>query len=242
LGLRKDNDYISCISWHLRVRCSATMAARPPPARPHIGISPSFHSPHSADWAEDDAWDSTSDSESPRQSTINNSWMQSSSRPPSSATNPKPVPKPSVSSSTLAFSYTHINAPSPSSYPPKPEQPVQQKSGWTIVRKSTEIRVSAEEKEEAKVEEGVDDADDESEMVVGELEQEGTVESTVKPSQDQVFIRDDVDEILNGSLLSLPWFLIQKPIHVQIHFMVYDIDRSNGATSLLDEINPQTFL
>jgi hypothetical protein len=77
---------------------------------------------------------------------------------------------------------------------------VQQKSGWTIVRKSTEIRVSAEEKEEAKVEEGVDDADDESEMVVGELEQEGTVESTVKPSQDQVFIRDDVDEILNDPL------------------------------------------
>jgi hypothetical protein len=181
------------------------MAARPPPARPHIGISPSFHSPQSADWAEDDAWDSASDSESPRQSTITTSWMQSSlssSRPPSATTHPKPVPRTPVSSSTLAFSYTHINAPSPSSYPPKHEQPAHQKSGWTIVRRSTEIRASAEEKERDKADEGVDDGDDESEMVVGELDPEINEEPmlSAKLDRDQFSIRDDVDEIVNDPL------------------------------------------
>ena len=212
------------------------MTARPPPARPHIGISPSFHSPRSPDWAEDDAWDSASDSESPRQSTITNSWMQSSlasSRPSLAATNPKPVPRPSISSSTLAFSYTHINAPSPSSYPPKPEQTVHQKSGWTIVRKSTEVGVSAEEKEEVKIEEGVDDADDESEMVVGELEQEVTVESTLpaKPNLEQVSIRDNVDEIVNGLLFKLiRYFLLIRsrldPLHGVRHRSLKRTDKS----------------
>jgi hypothetical protein len=49
----------------------------------------------------------------------------------------------------------------------------------------------------------LDDGDDESEMIVGELDPETTAESTlsVKPNLDQVFIRDDVDKIVNGLLL-----------------------------------------
>lgn len=179
--------------------CSATMAARPPPARPHIGINPSFHHHTTAEWGEDDAWDSASDSESPRQSTISNAWLPS--RSVSVATKPKSVPKPAESSSTLALSYTHLNAPSPSSYPPRSEQVQQQKSGWTIVRKSTDTRVSKDEKKEGvKDDEATGDADEESEMVVGELEPDIPAEPlpSKKPSVELDNIRDDVDEIVNG--------------------------------------------
>ena len=43
------------------------MTARPPPARPHIGLNPTTKFSSYAvnnDWGEDDAWDSASDSES----------------------------------------------------------------------------------------------------------------------------------------------------------------------------------
>jgi hypothetical protein len=116
-------------------------------------------------------------------------------------TSPKPVPRPSESSSTLAFSYTHLNAPSPSSYPPRPERVQPQKSGWTIVRKSTDNRESAEGKEDDKEDEGTRDADDEGEMVVGELETEIAAEPlpSIKLSLEVGTIRDDVDEIVNGT-------------------------------------------
>lgn len=184
------------------------MAARPPPARPHIGIHPSFNSKGSAEWGEDDAWDSASDSESPRQSTISNSWMHSqapASRPPSTTTSPKPVPRPSASSSNLAFSYTHLNAPNPSSYPPRPEPDQSQKSGWTIVRKSADVRDSADGKEEVKEEEVAGDVDEEVEIIVGELEPELTAEPTpsVKPKLEQGTIRDDVDDIVNGEYITI---------------------------------------
>jgi hypothetical protein len=99
------------------------MAARPPPARPHIsGVNPSHLSFSIAEWGEDDAWDSASDDDAPQKS----SW-----RPPTSADKPsapKPVPprprlahdSASDASSVLAFSYTDVTAPSPSSYPPAP--------------------------------------------------------------------------------------------------------------------------
>ena len=177
-----------------------TMAARPPPARPHIGLNPSFNSRVSTDWGEDDAWDSASDSESPRQSTIiTNSWASSRT---SSTTSPKPVPQPTASSSNLAFSYTHLNAPSPSSYPPRPEAVQSQKSGWTIVRKSSEIRSSIEDKGDVKEYQGVaGELDEEGEMIVGELEPEEIAESTpsIKPRLESGMIREDVDEIVNGA-------------------------------------------
>ncbi|KIM83396.1 hypothetical protein PILCRDRAFT_442135 [Piloderma croceum F 1598] len=177
------------------------MAARPPPARPHIGLNPSFHHQTTAEWGEDDAWDSASDSESPRQSIIANPWLPPS-RLASTATSPKPVPRSSASSSTLASSYTHLNAPNPSSYPPRVEQVQQaQGNGWTIVRKSTDTRASTEEIKE----EDHDDGDYESEMVVGELEPDVAAEPlpSKKPSLELGIIRDDVDEIVNGPYLNI---------------------------------------
>ena len=174
------------------------MAARPPPARPHIGINPSFHHT-TAEWGEDDAWDSTSDSESPRQSTISTSWL-ASSRSASVTTSPKSVPKAAASSSTLALSYTHLSAPSPSSYPPRAEEVKPQKSGWTIVRKSTDIRERTEEKEAEKEDDGTGDVDEEAEMVVGELDPEIAAQPLphIKPSLRIGTIRDDVDDIVHG--------------------------------------------
>lgn len=184
------------------------MAARPPPARPHIGLNPSFQNQHSGEWGEDDAWDSGSDSESPRQSTIASSWLPTSRAPSVSATSPKPVPKspsrPSASSSTLGFSYTHVNAPSPSSYPPRVEQSQEppQKGGWTIVRKSTDGHKSVEEKEDSKVEGAADDPLVED-MVVGSFEPEVVVEPPAKPKVERGSIREDVDDIVTGEYFAM---------------------------------------
>lgn len=115
---------------------TATMAARPPPARPHIGLNPSnqFSSYSVTEWAEDDAWDSGSDGESPSSS----AWPRPTvtTARPSSSTSPRPVPRPirNNSSTTLAFSYTHVHA--PSSYPPKTDQ--SSRADWTIVSKNSE--------------------------------------------------------------------------------------------------------
>src|ERR1700733_9449426 len=143
------------------------MKARSPPARPHIGIFPSskFGVPPSGEWGEDDAWDSASDSESPRQSSISRSWNHPS--PPTSTTAPKPVPRPAnkSSSSTLAFSYTHVTAPNPSSYP-REETLSAPKTGWTLIKKAEEkVRVDAADSMESgsfvvdDSEEGPGDAD-----------------------------------------------------------------------------------
>jgi len=193
------------------------MTARPPPARPHIGIHPSNHfvSRSTADWGEDDAWDSTSDSESPRQ-TLSNSW----NRPPTSSsttTAPKPVPKPANnSSSTLAFSYTHLNAPDPSSYPPRTEvrdSAQAPKNGWTIVRKSHDRRRSQSieglEQPKQDSDHGQGDVDVEGDMILGDLDSEAPPDETLptsalpphlKPKKDLGSIKNDVDEIVNGTI------------------------------------------
>lgn len=180
------------------------MVARPPPARPHIGINPShkFSSYVIPDWAEDDAWDSGSDSESPS----NPSWKRSSSfskqgSPSSSSTAPKPVPKPILnnSSSTLAFSYTHVSH--PSSYASKAEVQAPQ-NGWTIVRKSTERRPSLDRRHSEKAKDGVVYEDVEGEMVVGDLEPELTDPAAIshsRPRQDLRSVREDAEEIVNGT-------------------------------------------
>jgi len=178
------------------------MTARPPPTRPHIGLNPShrFSSYAVPDWAEDDAWDSGSDSESP----TNPSWNRTSSRRGSStATAPKPVPRPKLntSSSTLAFSYTHVNHPSPSSYPTKQEIPPP-KNGWTIVRKSSDQRTSVDGRETDRADEGGAYDDVEGDMVVGDLEPELVPPATIphtKPRQDQGSVRDDAQEIVDGT-------------------------------------------
>jgi hypothetical protein len=137
------------------------MAARPPPTRPHINLNPPSHFSYSTtEWGEDDAWDSTSDSESV--SNTQSVWGRSLNEPghprPSGVTTtststststsaPKPVPVPrksqNSSSSTLAFSYTHVSAPSPTGSSPYPHHadsipPTTMKNGWTIVQKAGE--------------------------------------------------------------------------------------------------------
>lgn len=110
------------------------MSARPPPARPHIGLSSHLSSFGSSDWVEDDAWDSASDSESPHP---NKSWNpnRQQSSPPKNVPG-QVVRSSSSSSSNLASSYTHINPPNPSSYPPKLDIPFLNKGGWTLVKTS----------------------------------------------------------------------------------------------------------
>ncbi|KAF8973063.1 rab-GTPase-TBC domain-containing protein [Flammula alnicola] len=153
------------------------MNPRSPPARPHIGIHLS-HFSSTAEWGEDDAWDSTSDSESPRQSTLTTSWNRPSTS--SSITVPKTVPRASTnsSSSTLAFSYTHLQA--PSSYPPKSELPSTEtpKNGWTIVRTSHSRQGSQSRLDNRYEQKDVDfegdsgDVDVEGDMILGDLEPE----------------------------------------------------------------------
>ena len=189
---------------------------RSPPTRPHIGIHLyHFSTKTTNEWGEDDAWDSTSDSESPRQSTLTSSWNHSSI---SSA--PKKVPRtPSPSSSNLAFSYTHVNAPNPSSYPPKPDlvAPQPPKSGWTIVRTSHNKKDSEgniNQRTDTGFEQDGDsrDVDVEGDMILGDLEAEmsaadtgasrTSLTSNSKPSHNnERAIRQDISDIVNGIYL-----------------------------------------
>ncbi|KAF9529240.1 rab-GTPase-TBC domain-containing protein [Crepidotus variabilis] len=196
------------------------MNPRSPPARPHIGLHFSSFGA-SSDWAEDDAWDSTSDSESPRQSTmVHSTWGKPGS---SNMTAPKNVPKKPASnssSSTLAFSYTHVQAPDPGSYPPRGETLVADpsKNGWTIVRTSNSRRNSDTRhgqdpiREEPRLDPDVStgDIDVEGDMILGDLEPDvaivesrqrgASVTSKHKSTQSTSKIRLDVDAIVTDPL------------------------------------------
>ncbi|OAX37409.1 RabGAP/TBC [Rhizopogon vinicolor AM-OR11-026] len=175
------------------------MAAKPPPARPHIGLHSSFNTRANADWGEDDVWDSGSDSESPRQSTI--SWRSTASpfrHQPSPVTAPKPVPRASSnsSSSNLSFSYTHLNA--PSSYPSHSDTNLPAKGGWTMVRKSSTLQDTPG----GKISKEIDpsgDADVDSDVVVGDFEHEmeQTTSAGTKTKPDQGSIKPDAIELVN---------------------------------------------
>ncbi|KAG1799746.1 rab-GTPase-TBC domain-containing protein [Suillus plorans] len=185
------------------------MAAKPPPARPHIGLHSSFNARSNADWGEDDVWDSGSDSESPRQSTISNSWRlppspSSYRRQSSPITAPKPVPRPpsNSSSSNVSFSYTHLSAPSPGSYPSNAADTTQPaKGGWTMVRKSG----TSQDALCVKLPKDIDpngDVDVDSDMVVGDFEpeMEQAAGTSIKVKPDQGSIKSDVIEIMNDPL------------------------------------------
>ncbi|KAJ8487568.1 hypothetical protein ONZ45_g14292 [Pleurotus djamor] len=191
------------------------MAARPPPARPHIGINPqhSFSGANSTnEWAEDDAWDSTSDSESPRQSTYSYNRGQGST--------PKPVPRPAhnTSSSTLAFSYTHISPPNASSYPPRnglPEEAKESslpdaKSGWTIIRTShdrnnekTAVDEVPPRKDDA---DPRGDGDIEGDLILGDLDADSVPDLAAvevlhnKSRLNKGSMRSDIEEIFRGTV------------------------------------------
>ncbi|KAL4073913.1 rab-GTPase-TBC domain-containing protein [Scleroderma citrinum] len=176
------------------------MTARPPPARPHIGLHSSFTAKVNADWGEDDVWDSASDSESPRQSTIAHLWKPNttqSKQQPSPATPPRPVPRASrnSSSSTLALSYTHVSVPSPSSYP-KMESPGQSSKGWTMVRKPS-ISQSSTNKLQVNSDDVHEDADLDVDMVVGDFEPEIGPVVGFKARPPQGLVRSDAEEVVN---------------------------------------------
>lgn len=199
------------------------MAARPPPARPHIGLNPTnqFSSYSVTEWAEDDAWDSGSDEESPSSS----GWTRptSTNSRQASSTAPKPVPRPGLnnSSSTLAFSYTHVHA--PSSYPPKTDQP--SKAGWTIVSKATERQSPDIQGTEILSGESLyedPDGDAEGDMVVGHFEPEVTEKlsstSNHRSRQDQAVVREDAQDIVDG-VWCYPVFVKQASVYMQIRYI-----------------------
>lgn len=176
------------------------MTARPPPARPHIALHSSFNTKGTADWGEDDVWDSASDAESPRQSTITHSWRpppkQQPSQPP---TAPRPVPKKSrnSSSSTLALSYTHVSVPSPSSYP-KMESPGQSSKEWTMVRKPSIPQNSTDGKLQVNSTDVHEDADLDADMVIGDFEPEIGPAAGPKARPPQGSVKSDAEEVVNG--------------------------------------------
>ena len=186
------------------------MSARPPPARPHIGLNPSsrFGSYSISDWGEDDAWDSGSDEES---SNAASAWKQSSGRPAASSA-PRPVPKPKSnrSSSTIASSYTHVDAPSPSSYPPRTEDihpPTKQ--GWTIVRTSGKPQAGVERHESGEGHRGTHaDPEVEGDLIIGDMDSEDVSSSVehhphTKTKFGQGSVRGDVEEIVKGTAHAL---------------------------------------
>ncbi|KAG6813372.1 hypothetical protein H0H92_011638 [Tricholoma furcatifolium] len=181
------------------------MTARSPPARPHIGINPSTHfaSRGADNWGEDDAWDSGSDSESPRQSSLTSSWNHRSQ------TAPRPVPKANSnsSSSTLAFSYTHVSAPNPSSYR-ESTAATEPKGGWTMVKTSSSQQQGGNDagggEDSFDQLESQGDADVEGDMILGDLEadvpQVPTSSPHTKVKQGQGLVREDVDDIVHDPL------------------------------------------
>lgn len=136
-------------------------AARPPPARPHVGLNikaANFAAQNNTEWGDDDAWDSASDQESPS---------------PPQKSQPRPVPvRAERKSSTSSISYSFIQAPSPSSYPPK--QPVhvperaRTSSGWTVIDSELEPKHTDDSTPPKP------DFEADAELVVGDLEQEAS--------------------------------------------------------------------
>lgn len=182
---------------------------RPPPTRPHIGFSASsrFSSYSSAavEWADEDAWDSGSDSESAapkplysrKSSSIDNAVVQQATATPA-----RPVPnrKRTPSTSSLAFSYTHVNAPSPSSYSPQADPPIQTspKASWTMVSKPSDAAIIKEDEKTPTDKRRVSEEFDVDEIVLGSMDLEA---STSKPSRGSVErdnIRPDVSETVHG--------------------------------------------
>ena len=191
------------------------MSARPPPARPHIGLNPRISSfGTSSEWVEEDAWDSASDSESPQ---LNKSWNTSRQQ----STAPKNVPgkiarSSSSSSSNLASSYTHINAPNPSSYPSKLDLPPPPKGGgWTLVKTSddTDQKSPLRDLKDSDIDHDTLAASTTSEvaeeLVVGDFDDPDVLQGqSLRAKESQSTVRDQVDEIVAG----LPGNRVSNPV------------------------------
>lgn len=124
-----------------------------------------------------------------------------------------PKPKSNRSTSTIASSYTHVDAPSPSSYPPRTDDiqpPPTRQAGWTIVRTSSKGRTSVDRLNAGdKTSEAHADPEVEGDLILGDLDPEEpavehstTMVPTAKPKlgQGSDSIREDIDEIVKGTL------------------------------------------
>ncbi|KAF8629856.1 hypothetical protein AX15_003218 [Amanita polypyramis BW_CC] len=134
----------------------------------------------SLDWAEDDAWDSASDPDSPRHSTLANLW-----------------------------GYTHINRPPPS-YPDNPLAlkngwTIVRKSHTERRSKSVDRHNVSKT---THFEESSHDADVDGDMVLGESDIESAfpdqgptpVSTHIKPKLDNGYIREDADDVVKDPL------------------------------------------
>ena len=198
---KKRGGSFGCATLNTRHR----MSARPPPARPHIGLNPHLSSfGTSSEWGEDDAWDSASDSESPHP---NKSWNPTIQQ----LSTPKNVPgnmarSSSSSSSNLASSYTHIHPPNPSSYPPKPDIPPPNKGGWTLVKTSGDSDQTSLPKDlkDSEIDHDTLVASTTSEvadeLVVGDFDDPVLLHRpSLKVKESRSSVRKQVDEIVAGA-------------------------------------------
>jgi len=194
-------DFPRCV----RVNTIGRMSARPPPARPHIGLNPHLSTfGTSSEWVEDDAWDSASDSESHHP---NKPWNASRQQ----STAPKNVPgklarSSSSSSSNLASSYTHIHAPDPGSYPPNSDLPPLNKGGWTLVKTSgdKDQKSSLKDLKDSDIDQDTLAASTTSEvadeLVVGDFDDSVVVHGApLRAKESRSSIRTQVDEIVAGA-------------------------------------------
>lgn len=134
---------------------STSQVTRPSQA---IGMSTASRFSYSSiDWAEDDAWDSASDSESPahRPKNTSNHSVGKMGLEATVSSPPRAIPtgtgkqnQSQSPSSSLNFSYTHVNAPSPGSYSKMGESIHNHKTSWTIVSKSSENRTTGPSRSE----------------------------------------------------------------------------------------------
>ncbi|KAI6021436.1 rab-GTPase-TBC domain-containing protein [Pisolithus microcarpus] len=145
------------------------MAARPPPARPHVGLHSSFNNARaSMEWA-----------------TAPSAKQQ---LPPQAA--PRPVPRPSSnsSSSTLAFSYTHVEG--------SPNQ--SSKGGWTVVRKPSISQRNTDGRSQAtNCDDMNGDAYLDADMVVGDFEPEIEPAVGTKSRLQQGSVKPNAEEVVN---------------------------------------------
>lgn len=176
-----------------------------PSARANGGFNTQsrFSSYASVEWAEDDAWDSGSDSDSGTKKTVSMSKAANSIKIPfESTTTAKPVPGPkrSPSSSSLTFSYTHVNTPSPSSYSPKPDNLHSHKAGWTMVSKSTEngARTPNEAGTHEEVRSNASEDFDIEDIDVGDTDAEGLGTKSMKQRRASNVVRQDAETIVQG--------------------------------------------
>ena len=190
------------------------MTARPPPARPHIGLNPAtstrFSSYATVEWAEDDAWDSASDSESAIPSS---SAKQTPARAATADFSiparhaPKQTRSPSAGS--IAFSYTHVSAPSPGSYTDNSvisnAQDSPSKASWAMVNRLAQqqngipqLGNEGSSRSTSLAEEFVVE-----DVIVSDMEGMGLDTKSSKPRAGRESVKLDAQDIVQGAWFSL---------------------------------------